>query len=126
MIASTEPQRSFPLRRVLAIGEIPKSRLILAVCLSAGAVLAGAALLGTSGYLISKAALQPPILTLTVAIVGVRAFGVARAVLRYFERVVSHSVALDSLGRLRCVDVCGLCFVGWIGHGQIVLNLVLF
>lgn len=101
MIASPDAQRSFPLRRVLAIGEIPKSRLLLAVCLSAAAVLAGAALLGTSGFLISKAALQPPILTLTMAIVGVRAFGVARAVLRYYERVVSHSVALESLGRLR-------------------------
>lgn len=101
MIAAQQARRPFPLRRILAIGEISRSRVVLAVCLSAGAVLAGAALLGTSGYLISKAALQPPILTLTVAIVGVRAFGVARAVLRYSERVVTHSIALESLGRLR-------------------------
>lgn len=90
-----------PLVDVLQVGGIPRGRFLLAAMLSAGAVLAGAALLGTSGYLISKAALQPPILTLTVAIVGVRAFGVARGVLRYYERIVTHDIALTSLARLR-------------------------
>lgn len=90
-----------PLTNVLRVGGIPRAKFVLAATLSAAAVLAGAALLGTSGYLISKAALQPPILTLTVAIVGVRAFGVARAVLRYSERIVTHDIALGSLARLR-------------------------
>lgn len=97
-LAASRPR---PLTNVLAVGGIPRGKFVLAATLSAAAVLAGAALLGTSGYLISKAALQPPILTLTVAIVGVRAFGVARAVLRYAERIVTHDIALASLARLR-------------------------
>ena len=64
---------------------------------------AGAAigLLVTSGYLISAAALEPPILTLTVAIVGVRTFAVLRATSRYAERLSSHDVALRVLADTR-------------------------
>jgi thiol reductant ABC exporter CydC subunit len=71
------------------------------VLLGALAVLAAMALLATSGYLISKAALQPPILTLTIAIVGVRFFGILRALSRYLERLVSHDAALRTLARVR-------------------------
>lgn len=76
-------------------------RLGLGIALGAGAILAAAGLLATSGYLISRAAEQPPILTLTVAIVGVRFFGVSRAVLRYLERLVMHDAALRAASRLR-------------------------
>ena len=69
--------------------------------LAAGAAFAAIALLGTSGYLISRAAERPPILGLMVAIVAVRAFGLTRAVLRYAERLASHDLALRQLGRLR-------------------------
>ena len=55
----------------------------------------------TSGYLISRAAQRPEILALTVAIVAVRAFGSARAALRYGERLASHDLALRLLARLR-------------------------
>ena len=57
--------------------------------LGALAIGAGIGLMATSGYLISRAAQQPPILELSVAIVAVRFFGVSRAVLRYLERLVS-------------------------------------
>jgi ABC-type transport system involved in cytochrome bd biosynthesis fused ATPase/permease subunit len=57
--------------------------------------------MGTSAWLLSKAALHPSIAALQVAIVGVRAFGVSRAALRYLERLVSHDVTLRLLGRLR-------------------------
>lgn len=90
-----------PLRAVAAFGAIRKRRLVLPIAIGAGAVIAATALLGTSGYLISKAALRPPILTLMVAIVGVRFFGVARALLRYAERIDSHEIALNSLARMR-------------------------
>ena len=40
------------------------------------------ALLGTSGWLISRAAELPPVLTLTVAAVMVRTFALGRGVLR--------------------------------------------
>lgn len=61
----------------------------------------GIGMLGTSAYLISYAALQPSIAELQVAIVGVRFFGITRSVFRYLERLVSHSVNLRLLARLR-------------------------
>jgi thiol reductant ABC exporter CydC subunit len=89
------------LRQVAWPARGERSRLALSVALAAGAAVAAAALLGTSGYLISRAALRPPILMLMVAIVAVRAFGLTRAVLRYAERLVSHDLALRQLTRLR-------------------------
>jgi len=68
---------------------------------SIATVALGAALLGTSGYLISRAAERPPILALGVAMVLVRAFSVARAIMRYLERLTSHELALGALARLR-------------------------
>lgn len=59
------------------------------------------ALMGTSAWLISTAALHPSIAALEVAIVGVRFFGIARAVFRYLERLVSHNVTFRLLCRLR-------------------------
>ena len=49
----------------------------------------------------SRAAQRPDILLLTTAIVGVRFFGIARAVLRYLERLVSHDLAFRTLTDLR-------------------------
>lgn len=82
------------------------SRLALTVVLGAGAVVAGAALLATSGDLISRAALRPEVLSLLVVIVAVRFFGMARALLRYYERVVSHDLAFRLLAdlRVRCFE----------------------
>ncbi|GAB3575938.1 thiol reductant ABC exporter subunit CydC [Amycolatopsis endophytica] len=65
------------------------------------ALLAGVALTATSGWLIAKASQQPPILTLTVAVVGVRAFGLGRAALRYLERLLTHDAAFRIAGQLR-------------------------
>ncbi|MEV4595933.1 thiol reductant ABC exporter subunit CydD [Amycolatopsis sp. NPDC049253] len=76
-------------------------RLFSGAVLGAVALLAGVALTATSGWLIAKASLQPPILTLTVAVVGVRAFGLGRAALRYAERLVTHDAAFRIAGRLR-------------------------
>lgn len=61
----------------------------------------GIGMLGTSAYLISYAALQPSIAELQVAIVGVRFFGITRSVFRYLERLISHSVNLKLLARMR-------------------------
>ncbi|VVJ23657.1 Efflux ABC transporter for glutathione/L-cysteine [Amycolatopsis camponoti] len=76
-------------------------RLFAGAALGALALLAGVALTATSGWLIAKASQQPPILTLTVAVVGVRAFGLGRAGLRYVERLVTHDAAFRIAGRLR-------------------------
>ena len=59
------------------------------------------ALLATAGYLISRAAEQPPILSLTVTIVIVRFLGLGRPIARYADRLASHDLALRGLGRIR-------------------------
>lgn len=61
----------------------------------------GVALTATAGWLIVQAASRPPVLTLLVAVVAVRAFGLARPVLRYVERLASHDQALRLLARRR-------------------------
>jgi ATP-binding cassette subfamily C protein CydCD len=59
------------------------------------------ALSGLSGWLIIRASEQPPILYLLTAIVGVRFFGIGRAVLRYWERLLLHDAVFGALTRLR-------------------------
>ncbi|MGB3439900.1 MAG: thiol reductant ABC exporter subunit CydC [Actinophytocola sp.] len=76
-------------------------RLLVGAALGAAALLAGVALTATSAWLIAKAATQPPILLLGVAVVGVRAFGLARAGLRYAERLVTHDAAFRAASRRR-------------------------
>ena len=58
-------------------------------------------LLMTSGYIIAKAALQPPMAALQLSILGVRVFGLARGVLRYAERLISHNITFKILAKLR-------------------------
>ena len=73
----------------------------LSVLLGVATIASGIGLMGASAYLIAYAAFQPSIAVLQVAIVGVRFFGISRAVLRYLERLVSHSVNFRHLARLR-------------------------
>jgi ATP-binding cassette, subfamily C, bacterial CydC len=89
------------LRRLLALAGAPPSRVALAVVLGALTVAFGAGLLATAGYLITRAAEQPAILSLMTVIVAVRFFGVARPLSRYLERLASHDLALRVLGRVR-------------------------
>jgi thiol reductant ABC exporter CydC subunit len=75
--------------------------------LTGGALLGGLSLgaavglLATSAWLISMASTQPPILTLEIAIVSVRFFGLSRGILRYSERLVSHDAVFRMLTQLR-------------------------
>jgi len=78
-----------------------RPRLAAAAILGALAYITGIGLIAVSGWLISRASQMPPVLTLSVAIVLVRAFGVGRAVFRYCERLVSHDAVLRSLVELR-------------------------
>ena len=79
----------------------PPRRLALATLLGALAAASGVALTATAGWLIVRAAEQPPVLMLILAIVGVRTFGIARPVLRYAERLVGHAAALRMLAEER-------------------------
>ena len=72
-----------------------------AVLLGAFAFIGGTGLMISSGWLITMASAHPPVLTLSVAIVMVRFFGISRSVARYFERVISHEAVFASLTKLR-------------------------
>ena len=77
------------------------ARLLVAAVVGGAATTAGIALTATSGWLIVRASERPVILTLLTAIVAVRAFGMARALLRHVERLRSHDVALGELADRR-------------------------
>jgi thiol reductant ABC exporter CydC subunit len=57
--------------------------------------------MATAGYLISRAAERPAVLSLTTAIVAVRFFGLTRPLARYADRLWSHDLALRGLSRIR-------------------------
>jgi thiol reductant ABC exporter CydC subunit len=77
------------------------NRLVLAAVLAALASGCAVALMATSAWLIVRAAQHPPVLTLLVAVVAVRTFGIGRGVLRYVERLVSHDAAFAALVDVR-------------------------
>jgi thiol reductant ABC exporter CydC subunit len=89
------------LGRLLTLSGIRASRVAVSVALGALTVLFGVGLMATAGYLISRAAERPPVLSLTAAIVAVRFFGLARPLARYCDRLWSHDLALRALGRVR-------------------------
>lgn len=78
-----------------------KRRLAIAAFFGFIASASGVALLGTSGWLISRAAEMPPVLSLSVAAVLVRSFALSRSVFRYLERLVGHDAAFRGLTELR-------------------------
>lgn len=89
------------------MGNLKRWRLVLpksmksSIFLGTFAAGSGVALLAVSAWLIVRASQSPPILTLQVAIVAVRFFGLARPVGRYFERLVSHDAVLRQLAKVR-------------------------
>jgi ATP-binding cassette, subfamily C, bacterial CydC len=87
--------------RLLGLARVTRARVALSVALGALTVLCGVGLMATAGYLITRAAERPAILSLTVAMVGVRFFGLARPLARYLERLASHDVALRGLAHAR-------------------------
>jgi ATP-binding cassette subfamily C protein CydCD len=72
-----------------------------AVGFGAASWLAGIVLTGAATWLLVRAATLPPVLTLSTAVVLVRGSAVARPLLRYVERLVSHDVAFARLGEWR-------------------------
>jgi ATP-binding cassette, subfamily C, bacterial CydC len=88
--------------RATSVGAGLRVRAVLGAGLLGGiATTAGVALTATSGWLIVRASERPVILLLITAIVAVRAFGMARPVFRYWERLRSHDVALADLADRR-------------------------
>ncbi|HEX4208320.1 MAG TPA: thiol reductant ABC exporter subunit CydC [Ktedonobacteraceae bacterium] len=87
--------------RLLKLAYPIKGRMAFAAVLGFATVVCGVGLLAVSAYLISAAALHPSIAVLSVAIIGVRFFGLSRGIFRYFERLVSHNATFRLLSRLR-------------------------
>ncbi|MFE6814382.1 thiol reductant ABC exporter subunit CydD [Streptomyces sp. NPDC057677] len=81
-------------------GEL-KGRMGLALLLGSLALGSAVGLMAVSGWLISRASEQPPVLYLMMAVTATRAFGIGRAVFRYAERLVSHDAVLRMLAELR-------------------------
>ncbi|MBF4606682.1 thiol reductant ABC exporter subunit CydC [Curtobacterium sp. VKM Ac-1393] len=100
-----------------------------AVAAGALSAVCAVALLAASGYLITRAAEHPPILYLTLVIVGVRAFALGRATLRYVDRLAGHDASFRQLAvvrtemyrRLASVAPAGL---GSTGRGDLMTRLV--
>ncbi|MFD0267072.1 thiol reductant ABC exporter subunit CydD [Streptomyces sp. NPDC127106] len=90
-----------PLRRVRGVAKAWQGRFRLGLLLGALAVGCSVGLLAVSGWLISRASQQPPVLYLMVAVTATRTFGIGRAVFRYAERLVSHDAVLRMLSDLR-------------------------
>ncbi len=76
-------------------------RVLVAALLSGATGLAGLALTSTSVWLIVRAAQHPNVQALAIAVVGVRTFALAKALLRYAERLVAHDGALRLLADVR-------------------------
>ncbi|MFD9765903.1 thiol reductant ABC exporter subunit CydD [[Kitasatospora] papulosa] len=96
------------LARVREAAGSQHGKLGLALLLGSLAVGSSVGLMAVSGWLISRASEQPPVLYLMVAVTATRAFGMGRAVFRYAERLVSHDAVLRMLAELRVAVYRGL------------------
>ncbi|WAJ47428.1 thiol reductant ABC exporter subunit CydC [Mycobacterium sp. Aquia_216] len=76
-------------------------RILAAVALGVLSLGSALALAGVSAWLITRAWQMPPILDLSVAVVAVRMFAIARGVLHYCERLATHNIALRAAGVAR-------------------------
>ncbi|NED89310.1 thiol reductant ABC exporter subunit CydD [Streptomyces sp. SID11233] len=104
VLRDTAARTGHVLARVREAAGAQRGRLVLALLLGSLALGSAVGLMAVSGWLISRASEQPPVLYLMVAVTATRAFGIGRAVFRYAERLVSHDAVLRMLAALR-VDV---------------------
>ena len=88
--------------RAMLRSAVPRlSRLAPAILLGIGSAASSVALLACSAWLIVRAAEQPPVLYLSLGIVGVRAFALGRAAFRYLERLSGHEASFRQLATIR-------------------------
>ena len=90
-----------PLLRLAAYGRKVSGRATLGVLVGAAALAAGVGLSATAAWLIAWASQMPPVLSLGVAVAAVQFFGIARPVLRYFGRLISHDAAFRIIAEVR-------------------------
>ena len=90
-----------PLRRALQLLGIRRRALLKSMALGAGGALSALGLATLSAWLITRAWMMPPVLSLMMAVTTVRALGISRGLLRYLERLATHDMALDAMSRAR-------------------------
>lgn len=95
------------------------TRLGFGVMMGVAAQLASVGLLLAAAWLIVRAAEQPPVLYLMVAIVAVRFFGISRSVFRYVERLATHDVAFADAVEQRVATYVDLDRVAPSGIGDL-------
>lgn len=88
-------------QRLLALIAPFRRWVALAVLLSFVTVTSSVALVGTSAYLISRAAVVAEVAQVSIAITCVRVFAIMRGASRYLERLVSHRATFRVLAHLR-------------------------
>ncbi|MYT99898.1 MULTISPECIES: thiol reductant ABC exporter subunit CydD [unclassified Streptomyces] len=108
LLRETEARPGRTLARVREAAGAQRGQLALALLLGSLAVGSAVGLMAVSGWLISRASEQPPVLYLMMAVTATRAFGIGRAVFRYAERLVSHDAVLKLLAELRVAVYRGL------------------
>ena len=89
------------LKHILKLTLIEKKDVSIAIFFGFLAGIASVALMGSSGYLISKAALTSHMTTLVVMAACLKLFGFASALSRYGERLYSHRATFTMLSHLR-------------------------
>ena len=89
------------LKHVLKLTLVEKKDVSIAIFFGFLAGIASVALMGSSGYLISKAALTSQMTTLVVMAACLKLFGFASALSRYGERLYSHRATFTMLSHLR-------------------------
>lgn len=82
-------------------------RVLAAIALGVLSLGSALALAGVSAWLITRAWQMPPILDLSIAVVAVRLFAIARGVLHYCERLATHNTALRAAGVRRQTSIAG-------------------
>ena len=100
-----------------------------AILLAVATIVTGIGLMSTSGYLISRAAQRPMIVDLFMITAAVRFFGISRAVVRYFDRLVSHDLTFKILLYMRSkvyrsIDSMSLAWLMGRRPGDLLARLV--
>ncbi|SCK30819.1 ATP-binding cassette, subfamily C, CydCD [Streptomyces sp. ScaeMP-e48] len=129
LLRETDSRPGRVLARVREAAGAQRGQLALALLLGSLAVGSAVGLMAVSGWLISRASEQPPVLYLMMAVTATRAFGIGRAVFRYAERLVSHDAVLKLLAELRVAVYRGLERVAPVGlrtvrRGDLLSRLV--
>ncbi|WP_067531152.1 ATP-binding cassette domain-containing protein [Nocardia crassostreae] len=88
-------------RRIRGLLELSPWRMAVSILGGVAALGSGLGLAALAAWLIARAWEMPPVLDLTIAVVTVRALGIARGVCRYLERLATHYVALRSMNLAR-------------------------